>query len=106
MKKRISILLVLVFIMSATTTMAGEVTSRWDGSVQQVVHYLKVNLRDPGSLQFIEWSPLKRTEEGYGVRCKYRAKNSFGGYVVEEKLFILSFSGEVLGTVDWGIVGR
>ena len=27
----------------------------WDGSVQQVKDYLKGNLKDPDSLQFIEW---------------------------------------------------
>ena len=32
---------------------------------------------------------------GYAVRCKYRAKNSFGGYAVEHNLFRLNTDGKV-----------
>jgi len=71
--------------------------SEWDGSVSQVKSWLKANTKDPKSLEFIEWSPVTKQADGtYFVRVKYRAKNSFGGYVVENKLFYLDSSGNVL----------
>ena len=62
--------------------------SSWDAAVAPVVSWLKSNLKDPKSLEFIEWSPVTKInldgEYYWAVRVKYRAKNSFGGYVVEE----------------------
>jgi hypothetical protein len=37
------------------------------------------------------------TENGYVVRHKYRAKNSFGGYIIENQKFYLDFKGNVIG---------
>ncbi|MDG4475401.1 hypothetical protein [Thiovibrio frasassiensis] len=72
----------------------------WDGSVLQVESWLKQNLKDPGSFEAIEWSKVIKNANGYFVRCKYRAKNSFGGYAVENKLFMLNSSGEVITVTD------
>lgn len=73
----------------------------WDGSVYQVERWLKKNLKDPGSFEAIEWSPVKKKPDGgYVVRCKYRAKNSFGGYVIEEQIFMLDSTGEVITAVN------
>lgn len=75
--------------------------SAWDGSVKQVKEYLKYNyLRDPDSYESIEWSEVKRKDDGYYVRHKYRAKNGFGGYVVANQLFHLDFSGNVVDIKD------
>lgn len=67
--------------------------SSWDGAVRPVTKYLKTNLKDPKSVEYIEWSevvPLELDGEHYWVvRCKYRAKNSFGGYAIEEKYFFI-----------------
>ena len=72
--------------------------SSWDGSVRQVERYLKNNLKDPDSYESIEWSNVVKQDDGsFIVRHKYRAKNSFGGYVVEEKYFTLDSSGNVTG---------
>jgi len=64
--------------------------SEWDGAVKPVVDYLNANLRDPGSCEYIEWSPVflqnLSGEKYWAVRVKYRAKNAFGGYVIEEKI--------------------
>ena len=38
---------------------------------------------------------------GYYVRHKYRAKNSCGGYVIENKVFFLDSNGNVTYTVDY-----
>ena len=76
--------------------------SGWDDSVSQVKDWVTANVKDPDSLQFIEWSPV--IQQGNGelmVRVKYRAKNSFGGYVVEHKLFFLSSSGRILRSKDF-----
>jgi hypothetical protein len=76
--------------------------SSWDGSVSQVKTWLKANLKDPRSLEFVEWSPVSKTNDGgFMVRVKYRAKNSFGGYVVENKVFFLNSVGTVTKSFDY-----
>lgn len=74
-------------------------SSAWDGSVSQVKSWISNNAKDPSSVQYIEWSPVTKTKDGYMVRCKFRAKNSFGGYVINNKIFTLSSSGTVLSVV-------
>lgn len=68
----------------------------WDGSVSQVKKHLKANLKDPNSYESIEWSDVIETSNGYTVRHKYRAKNSYGGYVIENNIFYLDFTGNVV----------
>jgi hypothetical protein len=69
---------------------AGEtpINSKWDGSVQEVKSYLQKNLKDPKSTEYISWSPVTSMDfegaKAWAVRVKYRSKNSFGGYVVED----------------------
>lgn len=82
--------------------------SEWDASVLQVTQYLKANLNDPDSYQSISWSEvieLSKTKEigfaSFAVRHKYRAKNSFGGYVVEEKYFKLDYEGNIVSVTDF-----
>ena len=76
--------------------------SEWDGSVSQVESWLEANLKDPHSLEFIEWSPVQKIYDGrFMVRVKYRAKNSFGGYVIENKVFSLDSSGTVVNVADF-----
>ena len=57
-------------------------------------------VRDPDSYESIEWSEVKRKDDGFYVRHKYRAKNGFGGYVVTNQLFHLDFSGNVVDVKD------
>lgn len=68
-------------------------SSPWDAAVKPVVDYLKENLKDPDSVKFAEWSRVflfKYEGRNYwAVRCKYRAKNSFGGYVVANEVFLI-----------------
>jgi len=70
--------------------------SSYDASVSQVVDYLKKNLKEPKSYEGIEWSKVKEETDGYSVYHKYRAKNSFGGYVIEAQIFYLDFGGNVV----------
>ena len=76
---------------------AVEVTnSSYDASVSQVKDYLRKNLKDPKSYESIEWSKVKEEPDGYSVYHKYRAKNSFGGYVIEAQIFYLDYGGNVI----------
>jgi len=63
--------------------------SAWDGSVKCVKDYLKAIAKDPDSLKYESWSEPYYSEEGWIVRCNYRAKNSFGGYEREIKYFLI-----------------
>lgn len=76
--------------------------SAWDGSVRQVEQYLDRNLKDPDSFEAIEWSKVIGNGDGFAVRCKYRAKNSLGGYVIEEQIFVMNKRGDVISVSDWG----
>ncbi len=74
--------------------------SSWDGSVLPVKEYLKKLLKDPKSIEYIEWFAVQETQDGnYKVRVKYRAKNSFGGYVLNDQLFFLNSEGIVTNYV-------
>lgn len=62
-------------------------------------HYLK----DPDSYEGISWEAFgiyNKDNNTYFALHKYRAKNSYGGYVVEEKLFVLDSDGNVIKVVD------
>jgi len=63
--------------------------SEWDRSVPVVELYLEDVLKDPDSFEAIEWSPMVEHGPFWAVRVKYRAKNSFGGYVVEERVALI-----------------
>lgn len=80
------------------------VNSGWDASVIEVKNFLDANLKDPKSVQYAEWSKVNlgtyQNQKCWWVRCKYRAKNSFGGYVVNNQLFYIS-NGKVIGYKDY-----
>lgn len=89
---------------SSSSSSSGAIVenSAWDGSVRQVKAWLKNNLKDPGSTEYIEWSPVSKTDDGgFMVRVKYRSKNSFGGYVVANQVFFLDSRGNVTNYIDY-----
>jgi len=107
----IAVVLIMWFIGSVLDDNNGSTSnskvqnSGWDASVYQVEHYLKnYYLKDPDSYEGIEWSKVNEmsgsSEYKYWVRHKYRAKNSFGGYVIENKIFYLDDQGNVIGEKD------
>ena len=56
----------------------------------QVRYYLKeFYLKDPDSYESVDWSDIRKTDNGYCVTHKYREKNIFGAYVTEYKTFYL-----------------
>ena len=94
-----------LFILSSNVGAEPPRNSPWDSSVRQVERWLKAHLKDPDSYQSIEWSRVVArpgTPCPYTVRHKYRAKNSFGGYVIENKLFCLDSAGNVVASTDFG----
>lgn len=66
--------------------------------------YLKhYYLKDPDSYHGISWEAFgsyNKQNNTYFPLHKYRAKNSFGGYVVEEKMFVLDSDGNVIKVID------
>jgi len=79
--------------------------SGWNGTVYAVHEYLGRNLKDPKSVEYIRWwgpSPISAgeygTEKGWLVVVQYRARNSFGGMVVERQRFVLQ--GEKIISVE------
>lgn len=91
---------------AAKTERAIVFNNPWNGSVSQVVQYLQKVLNDPGSLEIIQWSKVTKITNKKGepflfmVRCKYRAKNYYGGYVVQEKLFEIDGKGNITKATD------
>ena len=81
---------------SAPSTTPGLHVAPWDGSVLEVKWWLKDHLRDPDSLVIEGWSKVVSTSKGYEVRCLYRSKNGFGGYVRTSQVFTLDTSGQVI----------
>lgn len=73
----------------------------WDGSITQVKDWLGENLEHPGSVEYIEWSPVTENAGNYIVRVKYRAKDSFGDYVVSNQVFTLDKDGTVTNVRDY-----
>jgi hypothetical protein len=87
---------------SSLSSKTKVVNSPWDSSVRQVERYLKKNLKDPKSFDAIEWSPVaSRSDGGYQVRCKYRAKNSLGGYVIANQIFVMNSEGNVISVMNY-----
>jgi len=87
---------------------ATVVNSEWDSSVWQVEDYIKKRLTDPDSYESVNWSPVSDLGKNttaphrYIVRHMYRAKNSFGVKITENKLFYLDNSGYVVSNMDFG----
>ncbi len=107
--KVIGVIIVLVVIVSLfmPNTEPTEVVSNsaYDASVYQVESYLKRGyLKDPDSYQGIDWSEVQITTSNtsykYYVRHKFRAKNSYGGYEIENKIFYLNAEGNVVDYKD------
>lgn len=59
--------------------------------------WLEKNLKDPDSLEVIQWSNPTKTADGlWLLALKYRAHNSFGGKTVEARIFTLDSDANVL----------
>lgn len=71
--------------------------SAWDGSVSQVEEYLKATLKDPDSMKDVKWGKVTKTSIGdFRVWVQYRAKNSFGAYILAHQTFLLNAAGVIV----------
>lgn len=61
-----------------------------DGSVFQVVQYMKEQTRDPGSIRYTHWGAVHPHGSGYAVEVEYTTANS-----KETSLFLMRKNGEV-----------
>lgn len=81
------------------------VQNAWDGSMSPAVEWLKNNLKDYSSYESIEWSNVKQTTDKdgnniYMVKNKYRAKNSFGAYDIQESIFFIDKNGSIINVIN------
>jgi hypothetical protein len=65
------------------------INSGWDNSIPEVCTYLRENLKDPSSVEYTYWSEPLAEGEYWLVKCTYRAKNSFGGYMQRSQVFYI-----------------
>ena len=72
-----------------------------DGSVDQVVDWMKENLRNPESIRVVRWYPVEPDEKGYQVRCKYKIRMDGFGMAEERKIFFLDGYGKVYRTAGY-----
>ena len=73
-----------------------------DGSVYQVESWLRQNLKDPESLEVIEWFKVVERKDGsFSVVVEYRARNGFGGFNVEKMKFYLDSKGNITDQSDY-----
>lgn len=69
--------------------------SSYDGKHYELVRITKAGLKDPDSFQHID-TRVYKYEDSIGVLMNYRAKNSFGGYVVGSALADFDFDGKLI----------
>lgn len=89
--------------MQAEVAVRGKkpIPSEWDSITPEANAYLKANLKDYDSMKLVECSPVATYgNDAWCQRVKYRATNSFGGYVLEEKIFVIK-DGQVINVVDY-----
>lgn len=77
--------------------------SAWDGSYFRLENYVEDRLKDPDSYEHIK-TAYGRTEESgtYVVHMQYRAKNSFGGYVIGNASAIITEDCKMLSASSSG----
>jgi hypothetical protein len=105
----IILLFVIIFIVALIQGVGskGEVIGPDGPSVSDarfnVILYLRtIGLKDPDSYEGISWEPYGKynsERNTYYMVHEYRAKNSFGGYVVESRVFVLNKEGKVINVV-------
>lgn len=72
----------------------------WDGVAIVIDDYLKVNLKDPDSLDIIECSSVFFNDGHWNQRVKYRSKNSLGGFVIANQIFSIK-SNKVISVTNF-----
>ena len=69
----------------------------------EVTKFLKRAAKDPDSITYQDWSEVYKLNYSnqlyWAVDVTYRAKNSFGGMVLESKTFLIRHN-QVVDTID------
>lgn len=79
-----------------------EELARWsaaeptDEMLQSLDVYLQNNLKDPDSLKDLEWIETVTSGLTYKSHIRFRAANSYGGFVINEKLVRFNDAGEIV----------
>jgi len=64
--------------------------SSWDGVPYAAERYIKSIAKDPDSVEFDGCNKIRFSDDGWVTSCKVRAKNSFGGYVLNVYKFTIN----------------
>ncbi|MCD4728158.1 MAG: SH3 domain-containing protein [Pirellulales bacterium] len=59
------------------------------GKIDVILEWLKTNTYDPRSLEFIQWYQPYILSGYWNCRVEFRAKNAFGNYIKENKIFAI-----------------
>lgn len=62
-----------------------------NSSVWQVKDWMKENLPDPKSTEYIYWYPVVKRGDDYTVRCLFRSKNRLGVYEIADITFSMRY---------------
>jgi len=84
--------LLIVLLIVASVTFAKP-TTNWEGVAKCIITYLDNNLKDPDSLDIRSCSKIISENGAYYQRVNYTAKNSFGGRIRSNKVFIIKQHG-------------
>ncbi|MGL5621702.1 hypothetical protein, partial [Cetobacterium sp.] len=64
--------------------------SAWNGVAYAISDYLKKNANDPKSIEYIDVYKMQELDNGlFAQQVKFRAKNGFGGMIIEEYIFVI-----------------
>lgn len=85
--KKIIVLFIMLFII--VMAFSQPKINSWDGVCYCIKDYLKNYLKDPKSLEIKSAYGLVDLDDTYIQRVTYRAKNSFGALVLEDKVFFM-----------------
>lgn len=83
----------------SSSHIAGTGPDEFDAMTSIRIFLKRQYLKDPDSYEGIDWGPsgiYMKENNTYYMMHKYRARNSFGGYVVENPMFILNEYGDVI----------
>lgn len=69
-------------------------------AANEIAKYLSENLHDYSSLEIISTEARGDSNEVRIVECKYRAKNMFGAYVLNDQIFIFDAAGKISSVID------
>jgi len=83
--------IIFVFITLSLLSMLLAVPkfSSWDGVAYCVKDYMDTNLHNPKSLKIQNAYTITSVSGDYIQRVTYRAKNAFGGLVLEDNVFFM-----------------